>query len=143
MAQFTAIGQQTKTIFLNEAESHKLHLAFTVAAGQTVKKGQPVKLNNAGEILTPALDGSENHLIIGYSIMNTAAGEECTIAMRAYAVVFAVSAASQNAGPVSFNGFGTDTDYTKYGAESTPAEVGGWALDSATAAQQLIRVALR
>jgi len=144
MAQLTAMGGQTKTIFLNEAESHKLHLAFTVAAGQTVKRGQPVILNADGDILPPGtLDGTLNPQIIGYSVHNAAAGEEATIAMRGYCVVFAVAAAAQNAGLVSYNGLGTDTDYTKYAAEATAAESNGWSLDKATAAQEMIRVVLK
>lgn len=144
MAQMTAFGGKTKTIFLNEAESHKLHLAFTVATGQTVKKGQPVILNTDGEILPPGtVDGTLNPQIIGYSVQNAAAGEECTIAMRAYCVIFAQASAVQNAGLVSYNGIGTDTDYTKYATEATAAESNGWSLDKATAIGQMIRVALK
>lgn len=142
MANLTAFGGPTKSIFLNEAESHKLHLAFTVANGQTVKKGQPVKLNADGLILPCATDGSEAKAMIGYSIQNAAAGEECTIAVKGYAVIYAMSAASQNAGMVSYNGVnGTDGNYTNY-ATSVAANMNGWSMDKATAANQLIRVIL-
>ena len=148
MSNLTQFGDKTKTVFLNEAESHKLHLAFTAAA--QIKKGQPVKLDADGNIepvIAPLTNSSKDE-IIGYSIMDGNEDDEVTVAMRAYAVVFAMSGESLTPGPAAYTGVSsTDSFYTEYVAAEEVAEVGGFvmngfALDEATGANELIRVAL-
>lgn len=145
----TAFGNDTKkTLFLKGPESHKLHQEFVVAAGQTVKKGQPVTLNTDGEVV-PAGANAASRTIIGYSVHTGAAAEYVTVAMKAYALVWAMPNAAVNAGPVAYDGLNTtDNDYSSFKAAagtagaSTAEEVTGWALDKATAADEPIRVAL-
>lgn len=150
MAQLTAFGGKSKTIFLNEAESHKLHLAFEVAAGVTVKRGMPLKLNSAGLLVNMAGDGSDAHLRVGYSIHNGVAGDEVTLACRGYAVIFATAKTALNPGAVAYVGQDSaDADYSSYNdvVGGTPTAVtadtmNGLAIDVATAEHDLIRVIL-
>jgi hypothetical protein len=137
----TALGDKSKTVFLKGVESHKIHHEFEVATGVAVKVAQPVKLNNDG-LVVPAAAG-DGDAIIGYSIHDGAAGELVTVAMRAYVIVYAMTSEAVNAGPVEYGGVGTeDPEYMLYVNVDTGSQV-GWALDKATGADELIRVALK
>lgn len=141
----TAFGETTQTIFLKQIQSHKLHHEFEVATGATIKKGQAVKLNTAGEVV-PAVAGELEHLVIGYSVHDGLAGELVTIGMKAFTIVWAQSAGALDAGPVKIGAAGADPLYATYVAavHATPgADTVGWALDGAAATDELIRVALR
>ena len=128
-----------KTIYLKGAEAHKLHEAFTVAADSEVHNGQPVKLNADGE-LEPAEADEVHENIIGYSIHNGKEGDIVTVAVRAYATLYVMSAAAVSAGPVAYKGQNTtDTTYMSVGT-SAEGTAFGWAIDKATAANQIIRV---
>lgn len=149
MAELTAFGDVTKTIFLNEAESHKLHLAFE--ASGAITKGQPVVLNT-DETISAAPTTTTNTTkdnIIGYAVQNAADGEEVTIAMRGYATVFAMSGAALNAGPVKYSGVNVaDARYMNYVQATEVATVlglvtTGWSLDTAAGADVLIRVVVK
>ncbi len=144
---FTAIGGKTKTTFL-QTPNDKISIEFEVAAAQTLKRGQPVKLTTDGKI-TPWAQADLEHTLLGYCYSDGAAGELVTVITRGTAVIFGISAAAQNAGPVSFASYDTATDingvkgYSVYAAEVTAAEVSGLALDNAAGANALIRVLLR
>jgi len=145
MTAITGLGDVTKSIFL-KSESHKLSQEFVVAAANTVKKGQPVKLNTAGDLI-PAAANDLNHVIIGVSIHDAAAGEVATVRMKASAIVWARATAALNAGPVAYDGVnGTETDFMNYDddivVDATGNTTVGWALDDAGAANDVIRVAL-
>lgn len=140
----TAFGENTKTVFLNEAESHKLHLAFT--ASVAIKKGQPVKLTDDDEVGLLIGDGTDADHLLGYSIQNAAVGDQVTIAVRGYAVIFAMSGAAVTVGPVRYSGVNSgDAMYMNYVDAKTPnlAKMNGQALDSAAGANELIRVVLQ
>jgi len=139
------LGTQTNSVFLKEVQSHKLHQEFIVAVGATVKVGQAVKLDNAGDIV-PAATGEVRRNIIGFSIHNATAGETATIGMKAFGLIWArANADSQNAGPVAFKGQSAvvgDEDYGKYGAiDGTGTDLAGWALDAGDEDEQ-IRIAI-
>ena len=140
----TKLGGKSQTIYLNDVESHKLHLEFEVGTGSTVKKGSPVVLNNDGTVRPiTGTTGADNTAIIGYSIHDGKAGELITVGMRAYAVVYAEAAAAQNAGMVfAVNTAPTDAIYTRW-ATAAASTMHGWALDDAAAAGDIIRVALK
>jgi hypothetical protein len=145
MANLTAFGEQTKTIFLNDIESHKLHLAFTVAAASTIFKGQPVKLNAVGAIIAAIGDGTDAHAIIGYSIQDAVAGDICTVGVRGYAVIYARAETALVPGPVFYSG--QDSVEGEYGIYDdtavTAANMNGWSLDVANALHDEIRVLLK
>lgn len=137
----TAMGGKSKTVFLKGVESHKIHHEFEVATGSTVKVGQPVKLNNDGLVVAAA--AGDGDVILGYSIHDGAAGEMVTVAMRAYTIVYAMTSAAVNAGAVEYGGVSTEGPvYMLYANVTTGSQV-GWALDKATGADELIRVALK
>lgn len=141
---FTALGDQTRTLFLKGPEAHKLHHEFTVATGSTIKKGQPVKLNTSGDIV-PLGAADERHLMIGHSIHNGKAGELVTIVMVAHMIIIAQADAELNAGPVKYKGMSAvagDKDYSVYVAATTAVTTQGWALDKAEESGEMVRVAL-
>lgn len=140
------LGAQTRSIFLKEVQSHKLHQEFIVADANTVKVGQPVKLNAAGEIV-PAATGEFFRNIIGFSVHNAAAGETATVGMKAFGLVWArANADAQVAGPVAYKGLSAvsgETDFGKYGAIDSIDfdDLAGWALDGGDE-DDVIRVAI-
>jgi len=151
MGSLTQAGKKSKTaIWLHE--SHKLHVEFQVAAGQTVYRGQPVKLTNDGKI-TPWAKADLNHLIIGYVTTDQIAGEWATVAMKGYMGVLALNATAgaMNCGPVTYQAYNTangDTThgnkgYSTYAAPTTDTgntETHAWSIDQAAAQYDLIRV---
>ena len=140
----TAFGDATKTVFLNEAESHKLHIAFTAAVA--IKKGQPVKLTDDDTVGLLIGDGTDSDHIVGYSIQNAEAGDQVTIAMKGYAVIFAMSGGAVTVGPVRYSGVNSgDAMYMNYVDAKTTnlPKMNGQALDSAAGANEIIRVVLQ
>lgn len=138
----TKFGDATKSIFLNDIESHKLHLSFDVAAGQTIKKGSPVKLNATGQVVNMIGDGTDNHLRIGYSIQNGIAGDRLTVGVRGFAVVWARAKTALTPGPVFFAGPDVnEPDFGMYDDTSVSAtNMNGFSLDVAAALHDPIRV---
>jgi hypothetical protein len=139
-------GEKTQSIFLNDFENDKLMLGFTVSAGVSVLRGQPVILSNDGTVKPAATDGSEAHKVIGYSVHNGDAGEEITIGMRGYAVLWAKANAVQNAGPALYAGMASSPNgaFCKYATAGVNATtMNGWAIDDATIIGETIRVVLK
>lgn len=137
----TRFGEKTKSIFLKNIEAHKLHQEFEVAEGETIKKGQPVALNDDGEVISAtALDA---YKVIGISIHDGTEGQFITVGMRAFSIVWAKPAAALVAGPVTYNGQNTVEDgiYGTYIAATDATKLHGWALDN-VAANGRTRVAL-
>lgn len=141
----TKFGGKSKTIFLVGPEAHKLHQAFTVAENVTVKPGQPVKLNALGEITTLVGDGTDEHQRIGQCVQGGGEGDQVTVTMRGYQVVYATAKSALTPGAVLYVGQdSTDSDYGCYNDSGmTAANFTGWALDVADAEHDIIRVVLR
>lgn len=132
----------TRTIYLKGAEAHKLHQAFMVAAGSTVHVGQPVKLNAAGEVV-PAADAEPAMNIIGYSVHKGTEGDEVTIAMKAYALVYVKPNAAVVAGPVQYNGVNTvENIYGSVAVTSSSETLMGWCISPTTSANEQTLVAV-
>lgn len=151
MGYLSTLGSKTKNIVLN-SEEDKLSLEFAVAAANTVKIGQPVKLNAAGEVL-PWAKADGVHTLIGFAISDAAAAELVTIRTKGFMVVFAISLGALNCVPVTYNSFDSATDIggtTGYmvveglgtGGSDTTQHM-GWCLDVAAGANGLVRVLLR
>lgn len=144
----TTFGSVTRNIFENK-EMQKLHLEFEVAAGQTIAKGQLVKLNTAGEVVAAAA-ADEAALIIGPSIHDAVAGELITVVCKGHVVVWGENgtAGALDAGAVSVGAYNTTTGYQEYNApvgataEARAALTVGINLDQAAADGDLIRVML-
>ena len=137
------LGDITKSVFLKEVESHKLHQEFEVAVGVSIKRGQPVKLTGAGEKIAPAGTAEANINIIGYAIMDGEAGELVTVGMRAFAIIWAEALVVGVAGKVKYAGFNGTSGLHRFSTDTVTApDHTGWALDDATAIGDSIRVAL-
>jgi len=140
----TQFGEKTKSVFLKGVESNKIHQEFEVKAGSSVIKGQPLVLNTDGTVL-PAAAGAKSFTVIGYALHTRATGELVTVAMKAYAIVWGQSLGALNAGPVKVGAAPTDTTYGGYvaTADAAGADVVGFALDAAAAADELVRIAIQ
>lgn len=139
----TQLGETPKTIWLKGPEMHKLHHEFEVAAGQAIAVGQPVILNADGTIQVAGVAAKTN-TVIGYSVHQADAGEMATVALKAYAVVWASPKAALDAGPVKTDGLNvTDPLYNSFTVATVDGtDTVGWALDQSTGADEIIRVAL-
>jgi hypothetical protein len=138
----TSLGKTSKTVFLATEEEKITH---ELVASAAIKAGQPIKLTATG---TAAVwvntDGVK--ALVGYAVTDAASGEYVTIWTRGFAIIYALSNAAQNAGPVEYTSYDTTTEigdntgYSKYAASSDATKINGWALDDAADAGELIRV---
>lgn len=153
MGYLSSLGKVTKNTIL-KSEPDKLNEEFTVAAAQTIYQGQPVKLNNAGEV-TPWATADGEALLLGYALCQTpaAAGDLVTISVRGYITLMAITGGALNCGPVTYSSYDTSTDisgttgYMIVAAATVTSGVApgmiGWSLDQAAGANALIRVLLK
>jgi hypothetical protein len=110
------LGSVTTSVFEHTPEAHKLHMEFTVAAGQSVHKGDLVVLATNGRVQAAA-SADAAFKILGVAIHDGAAGEFVTVAMRGYAVVNAeAAAAALSAGPVQLGAWNAGTSLREYAA---------------------------
>lgn len=130
-----------KTIYLKGAESHKLHHAFMVAEDETIYVGAPVKLNAAGEVVAAA-DAEDTKNIIGYSVHKGTEGDEVTIAMKAYALIYVQPKAATVAGPVEYDGRATNPLYSSVAVASVGTKLMGWCISPTTVANEQTLVAV-
>lgn len=144
MGSLTTLGGKTKTTFLH-SENHKTTFEATAAAA--LKKGQPVKLDADGKVSAWAKTDLL-YKCVGYCYGDVASGEVVTIWSRGYAIIYGLSTAALDAGPVAFEAYNSATDidgatgYSEYANSATAAENNGWALDQADADNELVRVLL-
>ena len=112
-----------------KSESHKLHDAYEVKAGNSVKTGQPVKLDPTGTIV-PAGAAETNVNIIGIAIMDGAAGDTVTVMTKGYAIIWCEAEGAVVAGPVK-TGTGMGTTYLQVTDDTVgDANAFGWCLDA-------------
>lgn len=144
MGSLTTFGNPSKTTFL-ATEEYKITVEATAKA--VIRQGQPLKIDptTGGVVIWLKTDPLSS--LVGYAYGNAAIGELVTFWSRGYAMIYAISKAAQNAGPVSYDSYDDTTavggtmGYNVYAAAGVDA-INGWALDKATAANQLIRVLL-
>lgn len=110
------LGGTTKLVFEHDPEAHKLHVEFTVAAGQAVSAGDPVILATNGNIQR-AGTAAAAYTILGIAIKDADAGEFAVVAVKGYCQVHAeAAAASLNAGPVQLGAWNATTLRREYAA---------------------------
>ena len=103
------LGSTTKSVWVATPEAHKLSVEFVVTAAVSVRQGDAVVLVAAGTV-SPAGTAAAAYTVIGYALMDAAAGEFVTVAMRAFAIVNAeAAAASLAAGPVQLGAWNGTT----------------------------------
>lgn len=135
------LGNKTKNNGFLKVESHKLMNSFTVATA--VKKAQPVKLNNAGEIV-PAVAEEALTNIIGYSLFDAGVDEQATVVMRASSIAFVQASVALNPDDlVTYDGFDGTTEYNKVKlANAAATNQIGWVLEPAAAPGDIVLAAL-
>lgn len=133
-------GSETVSRIEKEFDSHALHHSFIVS-GAAVKVGQPLKLATNGTVVALTA-GDTLDKVVGHSVHDGAIGDRVTLAMRARAITHSLSDAALNPGPVKFNAIDTVSGKTKYVTTAVAAEVHGYSLTVAGAANIKILVAV-
>jgi hypothetical protein len=137
------LGSVTKSVFVNEIESHKLHLEFVVEAGQSVKAGMPVELTATGTV-KPVTSATAATTGIGICLQDRAAGEKVTVGVRGYAVENGEAKTALTPGPVFWDSYNATTSLNVWDDTSvTAANIAGWCLDVAATAADPIRVLVK
>lgn len=137
----TIMGVKTPQTVVFKSESHKLHQAFVVKEGDTIIQGQPVMLNTDGTISPYTGTGIYLGIAMTDSVYPAYPGNEVTVAVQAFAVIYGKAAATQDCGYVTPNALGEKEMYVPYAAstEATPFI----AINSAGAEGDLIQVLVK
>lgn len=137
------VGTKTPQAVIYKSESHKLHQAFVVKEGQTIIQGQPVQINEDGTIQPWKKDGHYIGIAMTDSEFPAYPGNEVTVAVRAFAVTYGLSNGEIKAGPVTPDETNPVDDtkmYIKYNQGIDDTFI---ALNTASAAGELIQVLIR
>jgi hypothetical protein len=138
-----ALGTPTVNKGFLKNEVQKLNQAFVVATGETFFSGMPTVLNAAGEAV-PAGVGALRETIIGFALFGAKAGEEVTVTLKAFSIIFAEVVNALNPSMVvKYAGFNATTGFNKIddtGADAT--NYIGKPLRAATTAGDIVEVAL-
>jgi hypothetical protein len=122
-------GSVTKSLFLNEVESHKLHLEFE--ASETIQAGSLVELDVDGRV-SVATVATTGLTAIGIALQTRTVGQMVTIGCKGFAVIWAESnTAALVAGPVKWVTHNATTGYHEFDDDTvTVANQYGWSLDA-------------
>jgi predicted RecA/RadA family phage recombinase len=104
-----------------------------------IKAGQPVKLTTLGK-WTPAVAGELYTSYVGVALMDAAAGEECTVAVKGYCVLNALSGGNVDPGPVEYFDQTGATNRARFITSTGVTKTIGYAYDTAVGANVAIRV---
>ena len=141
--QMVLTGVKTPQAVIYKSESHKLCQAFPVKEGQTIIQGQPVALNDDGTIQGYAGTGVYLGIAITDSEFPAYPGNEVTVMMQGFAVVYGVATAKVTTGYVTPSAPDEDSFYTKYTNTSSGAASDFIAISAADAANDLIQVLVK
>lgn len=141
----TSLGKPTKTTFL-ATEPDKITAELTALV--QVYKGNAIKLDptTGSAALWAVADGRDK--LFGYCSGDAAAGTLVTVFTRAFAVVYGISSAAIQAGPVAPQGYDNTTPisgvtgYDTWANSSTEQQITGWTTTPAAAADDLIIIYL-
>lgn len=141
------VGQKTPQAVIYKSESHKLHQAFVVKTGENIIQGQPVQINEDGTIQAWKKEKEGGRPYIGIAVTDSYypayPGNEVTVAVRGFMVVYGLSNSEIKAGPVTPDPTAPVDDtntYIKY-IQGTGDEF--IALNTASSAGELIQVLVR
>lgn len=99
------VGQKTPQAVIYKSESHKLHQAFVVKTGENIIQGQPVQINEDGTIQAWKKEKDGGRPYIGIAVTDSYypayPGNEVTVAVRGFMVVYGLSNGEIKAGPVT------------------------------------------
>lgn len=146
--QLTLFGERTPRAVIYKSESHKLHQAFNVKAGEKIVQGMPVALNEDG-LIYPCTDPS-TQVYLGVAVTDNVNpayqpqrnfSVEVTVAVEGYMICNWVSNGTIEAGYVTPNGELLNNRFVKanQGISSTPFI----ALNPAEEANEVIQVLIK
>lgn len=139
----TLVGQKTPQAVIYKSESHKLHQAFVVKTGENVIQGQPVQINEDGTIQAWETSGHYIGIAITDSYHPAYPGNEVTVAVRGFAVVYGLSNGEIKAGPVTPDPTYPVDDTNMYVKYNQGVDDTFIALNTASTAGELIQVLVR
>jgi hypothetical protein len=141
------VGQKTPQAVIYKSESHKLHQAFVVKTGENIIQGQPVQINEDGTIQAWKKEKDGGRPYIGIAVTDSYypayPGNEVTVAVRGFMVVYGLSNGEIKAGPVTPDPTAPVDDtntYIKYNQGTDDEFI---ALNTASSAGELIQVLVR
>lgn len=146
--QLTLFGERTPRAVIYKSESHKLHQAFNVKAGEKIVQGMPVALNEDGLIYSCTDPSTQVYLGVAVTDNVNPAYQpqrnfpvEVTVAVEGYMICNWVSNEVIEAGYVTPNGELLNDRFVKasQGSSSTPFI----ALNPAEEANEVIQVLIK
>ena len=129
------VEQKTPQAVIYKSESHKLHQAFVVKTGENIIQGQPVQINEDGR---PYIG-----IAVTDSYYPAYPGNEVTVAVRGFMVVYGLSNGEIKAGPVTPDPTAPVDDTNTYIKYNQGIDDEFIALNTASSAGELIQVLVR
>lgn len=152
MADLVKVGAKTPQAVIYKSESHKLHQSFVVKKGQTVVKGQPVKLNTDDGTISP-YTGAEGEVYLGIAVNyskypcyppHEAGAAEVTVMVEAFAVIHGIAKeAVTTVGFVSTDGTLDDTGTYPNFKPATPSTETKFIAINTAEIGELVRILVR
>lgn len=141
------VGQKTPQAVIYKSESHKLHQAFVVKTGENIIQGQPVQINEDGTIQAWKKEKDGGRPYIGIAVTDSYypayPGNEVTVAVRGFMVVYGLSNGEIKAGPVTPDPTAPVDDTNMYIKYNQGIDDEFIALNTASSAGELIQVLVR
>lgn len=145
--QLTLFGERTPRAVIYKSESHKLHQAFNVKAGEKIVQGMPVALNEEG-LIYPCTD-TATQVYLGVAVTDNVNPAyqpqrnfpvEVTVAMEGYMICNWVSSGNINAGYVTPDGKLLNDRFVKANRATSSQFI---ALNPAEEANEVIQVLIK
>lgn len=114
----TLIGVKTPQTVVFKSESHKLHQAFVVKKDAVIVQGMPVQLETDGSISPYLGEGVYLGVAMTDSVFPAYPGNEVTVAVEGFCIVYGVSSAALEAGYVVPEALPEKSMYVPYAASS-------------------------
>lgn len=145
--QLTLFGERTPRAVIYKSESHKLHQAFNVKAGEKIVQGMPVALNEEG-LIYPCTD-VDTQVYLGVAVTDNVNPAyqpqrnfpvEVTVAMEGYMICNWVSNGNIEAGYVTPDGELLNDRFVKANQATSTQFI---ALNPAEEANEVIQVLIK
>lgn len=145
--QLTLFGERTPRAVIYKSESHKLHQAFNVKAGEKIVQGMPVALNEEG-LIYPCTD-TATQVYLGVAVTDNVNpayqpqrnfSVEVTVAMEGYMICNWVSNGNIEAGYVTPDGKLLNDRFVKANQATSTQFI---ALNPAEEANEVIQVLIK
>lgn len=147
--QLTLFGERTPRAVIYKSESHKLHQAFNVKAGEKIVQGMPVALDEEEGLIYPCTD-TATQVYLGVAVTDNVNPAyqpqrdfpvEVTVAMEGYMICNWVSNGNIKAGYVTPNGKLLNDRFVKANQATTSTQF--IALNPAEEANEVIQVLIK